>query len=55
MPCQLVPNTYNAMLRKSIDIVDQIETEQLEPAASLDPRSVDLARLSLPHHSLTQK
>ena len=45
----------NVMSKKSVDIVDHIGSEQLEPAASLDPRSVNFAHSSLPHRSLTRK
>ena len=47
-PRQLVPNMHNVMSRKSIDIVDQIESERFELAASLDPRSVDFAHRHFP-------
>ena len=47
-PRQVVFNMHGVMLRVSFDIVDQIELERFEPAASLDPRSVDFAHLSLP-------
>jgi len=43
------------MSRGSIDVVDQIKSERVEPTASLEPRSVDLAHSLLPRHSLTRK
>ena len=54
-PINSYPICDNVMSKKSIDIVDHIGSEQLEPATSLDPRSVDFAHLSLPRRSLIRK